>query len=520
MVLILGWGTAGVAGELPPQPYWVEVYTPTVNSLKVVWQYSQSSATPPTGFIIERRPQDNPTFTQVATLDVRKSYVDKNLPAEKCFYYRVIAVNSAGTRTSEEKMGCTFHSMTPPAAPSHFKAGNITPYSFDLTWKDNADNETKYELAISSSAHSGALIKELPANTTHYTYQTIAPEATHWISLQAMSRGGVSAPVAPTPDPVYTAPLPPLNLKAEAMGRDVIGLSWTSQAKYAKTVKIESRSPGEAWRQIVTLENGETSYSHKALGTGTTHRYRVRMSLKESDSAYSNEASATTFPPHPMNLRAVVSSPTKVDLTWNISSGAQQVKVLYVKDQDERKLARPSAHSITVPGNITVASVTLPQPGRYRFTVTALSGGVESEPSNEVAVDTREEVTLSIMLIGHNWTGDCPNNGIQALEAMVTASAPVNIKWQLVKNGVLQWPIGGKLLTAGQNHWVINTPALNSATTTYLVRILEPVQKDSNTVPVCITCRNKTGLTPKPTATYPPAVIQPSGSNKAPIKRK
>jgi len=523
--LILAWAALGLAAGLPPQPRWVEVATVTDTSLIVGWYTITDSDSPATSFIIERRHQGDPTFSQVTTVAAvpskyRYTYWDKNLPSNECYYYRIVAANSAGKQTpGSAKMGCTYYKWTTPAEPSDFKAAVILPESITFTWKDNADNETKYKLTISASFLSGALFKELPANTTQYIFKTY-PEVPHWVSLQAMNSQRASAPVGTVPVATYSPPLSPVNLTAKALDQHAIKLTWTSRAKTAKTVKIESRTPGGQWHQIVKLENNETTYTHSAQETGTTHQYRVRMSLQGSDSPYSNEASATTLPPGPMNLRAVVAFPTQVDLAWNISSGAQETKI-FVKGMNMKAAARPIfAQPMTVPGNITVASVTLANPGQYQFFVKSVSGGVESEPSNTIEVDTTKEVSLNIVLIGHNWTGDCPNNGLQALQVMATAGAPVNIKYMLIKDGVPLAQTAGKLLTAGQNNWAINTPALQTKTTTYMIRIIEPVQKDSNSVAVFINCQGTTGTTLRPSGLPLQRTPQPSGQSKPPVLKK
>lgn len=91
-------------------------------------------------------------------------------------------------------------------------------------------------------------------------------------------------------------PNAPTNLTAIAISQSQINLAWTDASSNETGFKIERSpfAPG-SWTQIATVGAGVTGYPNTSLSAGTTYYYRVRAYNAAGDSAYSNEAHATTF---------------------------------------------------------------------------------------------------------------------------------------------------------------------------------------------------------------------------------
>jgi hypothetical protein len=75
-----------------------------------------------------------------------------------------------------------------------------------------------------------------------------------------------------------------------------INLAWADNSTNESGFKIERSpfAPG-SWTEIATVGAGVTSYPNTGLASSTTYYYRVRAWNASGNSAYSNEASATTF---------------------------------------------------------------------------------------------------------------------------------------------------------------------------------------------------------------------------------
>jgi hypothetical protein len=91
-----------------------------------------------------------------------------------------------------------------------------------------------------------------------------------------------------------TLPAAPGNLTATAVSSSQIDLSWTDNADNEDGYKIERKTGSGSFTEIATTGANVTGYSNTGLSASTTYTYRVRAYNTAGNSAYSNEASATT----------------------------------------------------------------------------------------------------------------------------------------------------------------------------------------------------------------------------------
>jgi len=94
---------------------------------------------------------------------------------------------------------------------------------------------------------------------------------------------------------LISLPSAPANLSATPASPSQITLSWTDQSTNETGFLIERKTgAGGTYTQIGTAAADATTYSNSGLAEGTTYFYRVRAVSGAGNSAYSNEASATT----------------------------------------------------------------------------------------------------------------------------------------------------------------------------------------------------------------------------------
>jgi hypothetical protein len=185
----------------------------------------------------------------------------------------------------------------PPSAPSNLRAVAASASQINLTWQDNANNETGFKIERKTgSGGSWGQIATVGANVTSYASTGLTAGTTYYYRVRATNGAGdsgysneASATTAGAP------PSAPSNLRAVAASASQVNLTWQDNANNETGFKIERKTgSGGGWGQIATVGANVTSYASTGLAAGTTYYYRVRATNGAGDSGYSNEASATT----------------------------------------------------------------------------------------------------------------------------------------------------------------------------------------------------------------------------------
>lgn len=130
---------------------------------------------------------------------------DINLTAATNYCYRVLANDAAGNSSSQSVQVCKFTqspAVTVPVSPSNILASNITHNSAKLSWTDNSNNETGFEIGTCSGlpgTTGGGLtycafgfnrIATVIANT--YTFTNLQPSTSYKYYVRAYNSAGES----------------------------------------------------------------------------------------------------------------------------------------------------------------------------------------------------------------------------------------------------------------------------------------------------------------------------------------
>ncbi len=195
--------------------------------------------------------------------------------------------------------------------------------SFSATWNGGGANN----LASNAENWAGSVLPPsgdsilFDGTSSKYCTWDLSPEYTVLV-IDGGYSGAVKIDTAGTItlSGTYIAPDAPSGLTATAIAAARIDLSWTDNATNETGYKIERKAGADGnYSQIGTAGVNANSYSDTdaSLTFATTYYYQVRAYDVFSDSAYSNEASATTFAIAPTATTNAVSNNAGTTATLN-----------------------------------------------------------------------------------------------------------------------------------------------------------------------------------------------------------
>lgn len=167
---------------------------------------------------------------------------------------------------------------TIPAAASNLNAVlNSDQSSIALSWTDNAQDETGYQLQRKINNGSWANLQELAAGATTYRDSAINMGSTYQYRVAAFNGAGSSAYVQSSSllvEQKETIPATPTNMLATVMVSSIV-LSWEDNANNESNYLLERRVDNGSWALLATLNPGSQSYNDTAVTSAKRYDYRV-----------------------------------------------------------------------------------------------------------------------------------------------------------------------------------------------------------------------------------------------------
>jgi hypothetical protein len=193
---------------------------------------------------------------------------------------------------------CAGGGTTAPTAPSGLAATVASSTQINLTWTDNANNETGYLVERATGTGAFGQVASIAAGSTSYSSTGLTASTGYSFRVRATNSAGNSAysntATATTSGTTNTAPAAPTNLAAAATSNTQIDLSWSDNASNETGYLVERATGTGAFGQVASIAAGSTSYSSTGLTAATSYSFRVRATNAVGNSAYSNTATATT----------------------------------------------------------------------------------------------------------------------------------------------------------------------------------------------------------------------------------
>jgi fibronectin type 3 domain-containing protein len=220
---------------------------------------------------------------------------------------------------------------TKPADPTGLVAAAVSGTQVNLTWADNATNESGYKIERSTDGMTFYPLAGTGVNGTRYSNTGLTAGKKYYYRVFAYNAGGNSAYSNVASAVTGTTPTNPLaaptNLAAVAAGSTQINLTWADNATAETGYRIERSADGVTFTFLANAGANATSYSHAGLAASQKVYYRVQAIGSGANSGFSNTANATTAPAGttapaaPSALTAAAASASQINLAWADNSG-------------------------------------------------------------------------------------------------------------------------------------------------------------------------------------------------------
>ena len=166
----------------------------------------------------------------------------------------------------------------PPAAPGNLVANAVACDQVNLTWTDNADNESGFRIERSSNGVNFGEIGTVGADVTGYSDTTAVESTAYWYRVRAYNGAGNSAysntASDTTPACPPAPPAAPSNLEGTRTKTSVT-LTWTDNSTNEDGFRIYRGLSAASLSLIATVGADVTSYVNNGLTRKTTYYYKV-----------------------------------------------------------------------------------------------------------------------------------------------------------------------------------------------------------------------------------------------------
>jgi chitodextrinase len=247
------------------------------------------------------------------------SYKNTGLAQATLYSYTVAAYDAAGnTSVQSGADDATTFDVSAPTVPTGLAGTPTSSSKIDLVWNASSDN-----VHVSGyDVYTGGVFLSSP-KTASYTVSGLAEATSYTFTVRARDDAGnasaqCAAITAKTLD--VSAPSKPAGLTATPKSSSQIDLAWSASTDNVGVTGYKIFRDGV---QIATT----TLRTYSSTGLAEARQYAFTVAAYDASantSPQSQSAKATTLdvtaPSKPTNLQATVDSPTRIILSWSVST--------------------------------------------------------------------------------------------------------------------------------------------------------------------------------------------------------
>ena len=309
--------------------------------------------------------------------------------------------------------------------PASLTASAVSHDQIDLTWQDNAPNETGFELYRSTPDPSGPFTRQATtgSSVTNYSDAGLTPKTQYCYKVRAFKTSGPNTSYSPFSEtvcattPVIPVPAAPSGTDAKPAYSTAVDVSWIDNSGNETGFRVErSLDLGSTWTSLRTVGANVTSLQDYQVASEQRVCYRVVAFNALGDSPPST-TDCTTPPAAPTALTAAGAGGAAIDLTWADNSAAEDG--YEVGRWVDATCCLPTVIA-NLPANATSyhdADVTINT--KYWYSVRAKKDGGFSSPSNSAsaiavtmppnAPSGTDAVPWTSTSVGVTWTDNSTN---------------------------------------------------------------------------------------------------------------
>ena len=208
-------------------------------------------------------------------------------------HYMMFLLNAAGVPSIASIVRLSNDVVpTPPLAPSDLTANAVSSSQINLSWADNASNESGFRVERSTDGTNFTEIGTLGPNVTTYASTGLSAATQYWYRVRAYNGTGPSGYAGPAS--ATTLPAPPSQPPSAPTGltgtrqTGWITLTWTDTSGNETGFSIWRSDNGQSFAEIATVAANVSTYADTNPGSSKFVWYRVRAFNAAGNSAFSN----------------------------------------------------------------------------------------------------------------------------------------------------------------------------------------------------------------------------------------
>ena len=370
------------------------------------------------------------TFAEVAVLAPTAAvYADQSVTIGNVYRYQVIARNVVGNSPASNTVQAATVLAT---APTTLSAVTVSATRVDLTWTDNAANETGFQVERCEGACTQFdSLATAAINATTFTDLTAVVGKAYQYRVAARNIVGLSA-YTNTANASTQLPAAPTNLAVAITSATAVQLSWTDVAINEGDYVVE-RCAGAGcttFAEVTTAAANATGVANSGLVQGTTYLFRVRA---RNSAGVSDAAGPVTVvldvPAAVTALRGQVLTTTSARLTWTYT-GVNPLGFRVQRCEGAACVNFAQVGGAIAQGQVSLDITGLTAAATYRYRLVAVNAIGESAPGNVVDITVSGPaapanlgaVTISAAQIDLTWTDESNNEDNFVLERCTGAA--------------------------------------------------------------------------------------------------